>query len=200
MRAVAERLVEAIEQPVVAGGRRFNVRTSVGVVLADDDASESAQALLSHADIALYEAKARDKGGIVLIEGDSRLDAAKQVQLKEQVAQPVLDQFHVVYQPIVDLQPARCAVSRRCCAGSTPTSARSRPTCSSRWPSTVARSRPSAGSCSRSRRQLAAWQLEAPLQRVAVGVNVSVRQLDEPGFAAGSPSWSRRTAWAPTRW
>ena len=48
---------------MVVGGRRFHVRTSVGVVLADNDDAESAQALLSHADIALYEAKGADKGG-----------------------------------------------------------------------------------------------------------------------------------------
>ncbi len=185
VRAVAERLVEAIQQPVVAGGRRFNVRTSVGVVLADDDESESAQALLSHADIALYEAKARDKGGIVLIEGDSRLDAAKQVQLKEQVAQPVLDQFHVVYQPIVDLQSGEMR-------GVEALLRWQHPDLGSVPPDVFIPMAEHGGSIQtlgwfvleESCRQLAAWQLEAPLQRVAVGVNVSVRQLDEPGFAA----------------
>jgi diguanylate cyclase (GGDEF)-like protein len=103
LRAVAERLVEAIEQPVAVGGRRFHVRTSIGIVLAGDGDAESAQSLMSHADIALYEAKARDKGGIVLIAGAERDDAAKQVHLREQIAQPDLDQFTVVYQPIVDL-------------------------------------------------------------------------------------------------
>ncbi len=184
VRAVAERLVEAIEQPVVAGGRRFNVRTSVGVVLADDDASESAQALLSHADIALYEAKARDKGGIVLIEGDSRLDAAKQVQLKEQVAQPMLDQFHVVYQPIVDLQSGEMR-------GVEALLRWQHPDLGSVPPDVFIPMAEHGGSIQvlgwfvleESCRQLAAWQLEAPLQRVAIGVNVSVRQLDEPGFA-----------------
>ena len=63
LRAVADRLVEVIEQPVAVGGRRFHVRTSIGIVLAGDGDGESAQSLLSHADIALYEAKARDKGG-----------------------------------------------------------------------------------------------------------------------------------------
>ncbi len=36
LRAVAERLVEAIEEPVAVGGRRFHVRTSIGIVVAGD--------------------------------------------------------------------------------------------------------------------------------------------------------------------
>ena len=137
----------------------------------------------------------------MLIEGDSRLDAAKQVQLKEQVAQPVLDQFHVVYQPIVDLQSGEMR-------GVEALLRWQHPDLGSVPPDVFIPMAEHGGSIQtlgwfvleESCRQLAAWQLEAPLQRVAVGVNVSVRQLDEPGFAARVASWSRRTAWARTRW
>ena len=75
------------------------------MVLADaDDVARAPQSLLAHADIALYEAKARDKGGIVRHRRRlERAAAAKQVHLREQIAQPGLDDFRVVYQPIVDL-------------------------------------------------------------------------------------------------
>ena len=201
LRAVAERLVTAVERPVAVGGRRFHVRTSIGIVLADhgqgrdgdadvdgvgapSGAGESAQSLLSHADIALYEAKARDKGGIVLIEGAERDDAAKQVHLREQIAQPDLSQFSVVYQPIVDLGTGMMRGVE----------------CLMRWnhpdmgpvpPDTFIPMAEHGGSiqvlgwyvldaaCA----QLAKWGVESPGHRLAVGVNVSVRQLDEPDFA-----------------
>ncbi len=184
VRAVAERLTEAVERPVVAGGRRFHVRTSIGAVIAADLPSESAQSLLSHADIALYEAKARDKGGVVLIEGTSRDDAAKQVLLKEQIAQPDLDQFSVVYQPIVDLVSGEMRGVEALL----------------RWhhpdlgpvpPDVFIPLAEHGGSIQtlgwfvldRACAQLAAWQREFPQHRLAIGVNVSVRQLDEAGFA-----------------
>jgi len=204
LRAVAERLVTAVERPVAVGGRRFHVRTSIGIVLADHgqardgradvggadvgagkgSGGESAQSLLSHADIALYEAKARDKGGIVLIEGAERDDAAKQVHLREQIAQPDLSQFSVVYQPIVDLGTGMMRGVE----------------CLMRWnhpdmgpvpPDTFIPMAEHGGSiqvlgwyvldaaCA----QLATWGVESPGHRLAVGVNVSVRQLDEPDFA-----------------
>ena len=184
VRTVAKRLVAAIEEPVVVGGRRFNVRTSVGVVLADDDGSESAQALLSHADIALYQAKASDKGGIVLIEGPSRDDAAKQVLLREQIAQPALDQFSVVYQPIVELATGRMKGVESLLRWNHPDLGAVPPDVFIPI-AEAGGSIPTLGwfvldqACG----QLAAWQREVPDHRLAVGVNVSVRQLDEPGFA-----------------
>jgi diguanylate cyclase (GGDEF)-like protein len=184
IRAVAKRLVEAVEQPVVAGGRRFHVRTSIGAVLAADDLRDSAAVMLSHADIALYEAKAHDKGGMFLIAGASRDDAAQQVLLKEQVAQPVLDQFYVAYQPIVDLVSGQMR-------GVEALLRWSHPELGSVPPDVFIPMAEHGGSIltlgwyvlDQACRQLAAWQEEVPGQRLAIGVNVSIRQLDEPGFA-----------------
>ncbi|MGA8211932.1 MAG: EAL domain-containing protein, partial [Nocardioidaceae bacterium] len=184
VRALAERLVRAIEQPVVAGGRRFHVRTSIGVVLAADDGSETAQVLLSHADIALYEAKGRDKGGVVVLEGDSRAHAASQVLLREQIAQPDLSQFPLVYQPIVDLATGEMR-------GAEALLRWQHPVLGAVPPEVFVPLAEAGGSiqllgwhvlglaCT----QLATWQREVPDRRFAIGVNVSVRQLDEPGFA-----------------
>ena len=184
LRAVAERLVEAIEQPVAVGGRRFHVRTSIGIVLAGDGDAESAQSLMSHADIALYEAKARDKGGIVLIAGAERDDAAKQVHLREQIAQPDLDQFTVVYQPIVDLGTGQLR-------GVEALLRWEHPDLGPVPPDVFIPMAEHGGAIQGlgwhvlelSCRQLARWREESPDHRLAIGVNASVRQLDEPGFA-----------------
>jgi diguanylate cyclase (GGDEF)-like protein/PAS domain S-box-containing protein len=184
LRAVADRLVEAIEEPVAVGGRRFNVRTSIGIVLAGDGDAETAQSLLSHADIALYEAKAHDKGGIVLIEGAEREDAAKQVQLKEQIAQPDLSQFFVVYQPIVDLATGQMRGVEALLRWTHPDLGPIPPDvfipmAEHGGPIQVLGWYVLDQACA----QLARWNAESPGHRLAVGVNASVRQLEEPGFA-----------------
>ena len=184
LRTVADRLVEAIEEPVAVGGRRFHVRTSIGIVLAGDADTESAQSLLSHADIALYEAKARDRGGIVLIEGTERDDAANQVQLREQIAQPDLSQFFVVYQPIVDLATGQMR-------GVEALLRWNHPDLGAVPPDVFIPMAEHGGAIQvlgwyvldQACAQLARWTVESPEHRLAVGVNASVRQLDEPGFA-----------------
>jgi diguanylate cyclase (GGDEF)-like protein/PAS domain S-box-containing protein len=184
LRKVADRLVQAIEEPVAVGGRRFNVRTSIGIVVAGEGDGETAQSLLSHADIALYEAKARDKGGIVLIEGAERQDAANQVQLRDHIAQPDLSQFFVVYQPIVDLATGQMR-------GVESLLRWNHPDVGPVPPDVFIPMAEHGGSIQvlgwyvldQACAQLARWTEQAPEQRLAVGVNASVRQLDEPGFA-----------------
>ena len=182
---VADEVVRRVSEPIMASGRRFHVRTSVGIVMARYGVHEYADSLLSHADIALYKAKAQGKNGIVLMDGPERDAAAAQVQLREQIAQPVLDQFPVVYQPVVDLACGRIRGVeallrwRHPEQGTVP-------------PDTFIPMAEHGGSihvlgwhvmheaCA----QLARWRQEAPEHRLAMGVNVSVSQLDEPDFAA----------------
>ncbi len=184
VRRTAQRLAEQIAQPVVVGGRRFLVRASVGVVFPAADDSETAHSLLSHADIALYEAKARDKGGVVVIEGPEREAAAKQVYLREQIAQPELDQFSVVYQPIVDLRTGYVR-------GVEALLRWQHPDLGAVSPADFIPMSEYGGSIqvlgwhvlSRACTQLGRWTRELPDHRLAIGINVSIRQLDEPGFA-----------------
>lgn len=184
VRTTADRLITQIGKPVVAGGRRFLVRASIGVVFAADGEVETPHSMLSHADIALYEAKARDKGGIVVIEGHERDAAAKQVHLREQIAQPELDQFSVVYQPIVDLTTGWVR-------GVESLLRWNHPDLGSVPPDEFIPMAEAGGSIqllgwhvlAEACAQLTRWKAEAPDHRLAVGVNVSSRQLDEPGFA-----------------
>ncbi len=180
---VAELVQRRITDPVVVGGRRFLVRTSIGVVVADRD-SDTAQALLSHADIALYQAKARGKGVIELIEGSARGAAADQVQLREQISDPALDQFSVVYQPIVDLDTGRIRGVEALLRWEHPELGPIPPDVFVPM-AEQGGSIPALGwfvlrtTCA----QLAQWGRVLPGHRLAIGVNASIRQLDEPGFA-----------------
>jgi diguanylate cyclase (GGDEF)-like protein/PAS domain S-box-containing protein len=181
---VAHRLVDAVERPVFADGRRFVVHASVGIVYADSRADESPESLLAHADIALYEAKARDKGGIVIIEGDERAAAAQQVHLREQIAQPDLSDFRVVYQPLVDVMTGEMR-------GVEALLRWRHPELGEISPATFIPLAEHGGSIATlgwfvletACRQLAEWAAPAA-PRLAMGVNVSILQLHEPGFVA----------------
>ena len=193
VRRTAERLVEQIVAPIEVGGRRFLVRASIGVVFLTPGDVETPHSLLSHADIALYEAKARDKGGIVVIDGPERDAAAKQVFLREQIAQPVLEEFSVVYQPIVDLGTGVVRGVEALLRWQHPELAgglagrlhpdvgvrRLDPACS-------------AGTLTEACSQLARWRTELPDQRLAVGINVSsgssTAGVRQTGLRPGRPA------------
>jgi diguanylate cyclase (GGDEF)-like protein/PAS domain S-box-containing protein len=184
VRATADRLMERIVEPVAVGGRRFLVRASIGVVFAGDREHENADALLSHVDIALYEAKARGKGGVVYIEGSEREAAATQVRLREQIAQPDLGQFRIVYQPVVEL-------ATRQVRGVEALLRWEHPELGNVPPDEFIPMAEHGGSIQRLGwfvlesvcQQIAVWSRQVPQHRLAVGVNVSIRQLDEPDFA-----------------
>jgi diguanylate cyclase (GGDEF)-like protein len=62
--AVARRLVDALAQPIVVDGQELMVTASAGVALGVGG-SASADAMMHHADIAMYQAKAAGKGLVV---------------------------------------------------------------------------------------------------------------------------------------
>jgi diguanylate cyclase (GGDEF)-like protein/PAS domain S-box-containing protein len=55
---VAEKIIGALAAPVILGGQRVHVTTSVGIAVFPGDAADDAVALLKKADLAMYEAKA----------------------------------------------------------------------------------------------------------------------------------------------
>jgi GGDEF domain-containing protein len=61
---VAERLVEAVQSPIVIDRRYFDVGASAGVALATTP--QGAEALFRRADQALRRAKARGPGSVVV--------------------------------------------------------------------------------------------------------------------------------------
>ena len=59
--AVADRLLQVIGQPVDSGGHAIDVGVSIGIAF-DRSSMETVDELLSEADVAMYQAKARGKG------------------------------------------------------------------------------------------------------------------------------------------
>jgi diguanylate cyclase (GGDEF)-like protein len=105
--AFAARLVAAFATPIMVEPARFNVSVSVGIVLGQ--APETPEMLLAHADAAMYQAKedGRAVSQVRILEHDERSRIARNLSIREQIMHPELDQFHIHYQPIVELATGR---------------------------------------------------------------------------------------------
>ena len=96
---VAERVLEAIGEPIEIDGHRFVAEASIGIALGSD-----AQALLKQADAAMYRAKSQHDLGYAFF--DPELDHAALVRFRRigELAEALERQeFRVHYQPIVAL-------------------------------------------------------------------------------------------------
>jgi len=100
--ALAERIVAAIEIPLVLDGITIVVGCSVGVCGGADGTGP--EDLMQRAEIALYEAKRRGRGQAVCYQPGMVEAIAARGHLENDLHQAVaLRQFHLVYQPILSL-------------------------------------------------------------------------------------------------
>src|SRR5580765_3593130 len=60
--AIAARLIEIIEEPIVFEGRQLSISASIGIAVADAHATPDV--LLRNADVAMYHAKHGGKGKV----------------------------------------------------------------------------------------------------------------------------------------
>ena len=91
--------------------------------------------LLKFADTAMYQAKAEGRNTYQLyneaMDAEARSRATIVAALRKALER---GEFRLVYQPRMSLADGASPASRRCCAGTAPSWARSRRRCSSRWP------------------------------------------------------------------
>ncbi|MGH2918765.1 MAG: putative bifunctional diguanylate cyclase/phosphodiesterase [Solirubrobacteraceae bacterium] len=103
---VAQRLEDAFERPLHAGGEDLPVSASIGVATTSD-AATPAHELVRMADVAMYRAKAN--GGGCWVRFDDRMAREVGARLKvegELRVAPGRDELSVHYQPIVRLEDA----------------------------------------------------------------------------------------------
>ena len=113
---LAARLLAAFDDPFRIAGHVLEQRASAGITVLDPaavragSASESAEAVLRNADIALYEAKRHRKGRAVLFTGTMREEVANLFEL-DQALRRALERGEISmhYQPIVELRTGRTA-------------------------------------------------------------------------------------------
>jgi predicted signal transduction protein with EAL and GGDEF domain len=102
----AQKLIEAMAAPHLIGGHRLHVTLSIGISLYPDDAADT-EALLRHADVAMYRAKAAGGGRLVFHERSDAL-GSRRASLTAQLRRALdAGEMEIHYQPVWSLTPAR---------------------------------------------------------------------------------------------
>ncbi len=107
--AAGERVLAALQRSLAVADRELIPSASMGVATAGVE-STTLESLLGDADLAMYFAKRRDKGGLCTFEASMRRQLVEQVQLGEDL-RAALDAgtLTVAYQPVVRLRDGSLA-------------------------------------------------------------------------------------------
>jgi diguanylate cyclase (GGDEF)-like protein len=106
-RAMAERLVRDLRVPYVLSGKTVTVTASIGIASARDAGSD-AQEVVRNADVAMYMAKANGKSGFAIFDPGMHAAIRARHELGAELQHAVdLGQLRLVYQPIVSLDSGR---------------------------------------------------------------------------------------------
>ncbi|MGZ4306937.1 MAG: putative bifunctional diguanylate cyclase/phosphodiesterase [Solirubrobacteraceae bacterium] len=182
-RAIAHRILDALHAPFTIDDRKLNVTASIGFAMSNGPAH--ADELLRNADIAMYAAKAAGKNSVHAFEEKLHIRALERLELRGELQQALVDeQFYLDYQPIVSLEGRRIVGVEALVRWQHPTRGRLGPdqfielaeetgliVALGRWV------------LERACAQAYEWEcVLRPPQPFQISVNVSIRQLEEPGF------------------
>jgi diguanylate cyclase (GGDEF)-like protein/PAS domain S-box-containing protein len=102
--AIATNLQQAFAAPVKLGQHEVSISASIGITVAPEDASEE-ELLLKHADLAMYEAKARGKNTFHFYSPDLNEAAKERLLIENQLREAIREhQFLLYYQPKIDIR------------------------------------------------------------------------------------------------
>ncbi|HVJ96646.1 MAG TPA: EAL domain-containing protein, partial [Acidimicrobiia bacterium] len=102
VRAVADRILVALGDPVAIEGQFVVAQASIGI--ATHVGAADAAELMQHADVAMYTAKRNGKGRFDEFEPNMSLSVAHRHQLKVGLERAIAeDEFSLNYQPVVDV-------------------------------------------------------------------------------------------------
>jgi len=181
---VADRVGQALQKPFELSGRQFFVTASVGIALSDGSYTD-AEGLLRDADVAMYHAKERGRARRELFDAGMREHAVEQLQLETDLRSAVeKGQFVLHFQPLVELtsgQPAAFEALIRW----------NHPTRGMLLPGDFISVAEETGAI----QEIGSWVLDAACEQARlwqramgqsppISINISSRQLMEPGFAA----------------
>ncbi|HEX8628349.1 MAG TPA: EAL domain-containing protein [Catenuloplanes sp.] len=199
--ATAERIISALAAPVVAQGHDLLIRASIGIAggCTGDEPSD----LLRHADIAMYAAKNLGGNRYLPYQPGMAGAVANHAQLGAELRQAIImEEFFLLYQPIVTLEGVPRTTGAEALV---------------RWTHPVFGTLPPSQFIPLAERnglivplgrwiirqacrQLAAWSAEHGAAAAGIlNVNVSARELREPGFAGDVAATLAETGIAPER-
>ncbi|MDY6944766.1 MAG: EAL domain-containing protein [Pseudomonadota bacterium] len=104
LRALAERVLNRIREPVVFDEMRVSLTASVGMSMYPDDGTDGT-VLLKHADTALHDAKEHGRDCCRALSEEMKSQLSEHLALEQALRRALeRDQIYVEYQPITDLQ------------------------------------------------------------------------------------------------
>jgi diguanylate cyclase (GGDEF)-like protein len=178
---VADRVLDVMRRPFRVADCDVTVRASIGVVV-DNLSVTGVDDLLSSADIAMYRAKAQGKDRRVVFEPLMHAEVMARHQLRLDLERALIErQLHLQYQPIVSLESGEVTGAEALVRWNHPTRGPIRPDEFIPLAEETGLIVPLGRfvldeAC----RQLVAWRPFLP--RLRLNVNVSPRQLQDPGI------------------
>jgi len=104
---VAERVAQAINQPIVLAAGEHFITASIGIAVAETADADPAS-LLRDADAAMYRAKERGRGRYELFDDRLRNRVLLRLRTENELRRAIdQDELRVVYQPVVELESGR---------------------------------------------------------------------------------------------
>ena len=105
--ALAQRVIEAISQPLMHAGVCLRVTGSIGISMFPMDGTE-AETLQRNADLAMYQAKAEGKNTFRFFQPEMNERVTTAIRLEAELRRALeTDQFRLHYQPLLDLHASR---------------------------------------------------------------------------------------------
>lgn len=182
--SIVERLLGALAMPVRIGAGEMTVTASVGISFSRGQELQ-AEDMIRDADTAMYRAKRRGGGCYEIFDSGMRAELVEQLRIEREIKDGLrLGQFHLLYQPILDLDGQALTGCEALIRWNHP----------ERGPVAPLEFIPIAERTGliaqlgdwvlqEACRQLARWtRAEPSLNAVAMSINVSARQLDDPRF------------------
>jgi len=104
---VAERILRRIRRPRVVAGQEFHVTTSIGISLFPKDGSD-ADALMRNADTAMYRAKERGRDNYQVFTPAMKASLMETLALENDLSHALeREELFLLYQPVLDLSSGR---------------------------------------------------------------------------------------------
>ncbi len=174
---IAERVLHSLQAPFELGGRELFIGASIGIALAT--AKSAPEEVMRDADVAMYRAKADGKGRHAVFDAAMHEQVMRRLDLEGDLRRAIEQRaLEVAYQPIVQTATGRIVGFEALC----------------RWPNgepaeVLAMADETGLAIPLGRQvletacaQLAQWRTLPRGAGLTIGVNVSGRQLAEPGF------------------
>ncbi|WP_051323861.1 putative bifunctional diguanylate cyclase/phosphodiesterase [Candidatus Solirubrobacter pratensis] len=178
---IAERVLQSLKAPFELGGRELFIGASIGIAVATADSAP--HEVMRDADVAMYRAKADGKGRHAVFDADMHAEVVRRLDMEGELRRAIeRRELEVAYQPIAQAATGRVVGFEALC----------------RWPPGSGPVEPTdflalaeetglvvplgTWVLRTAAAELAGWRALPAGAGLTLGVNVSGRQLAEPGF------------------